>query len=123
MAKTTGFLTQLALMTWGLLMFLPDDLVDFDVDEDGNPIPAAEGPSVKKGESVEDHILRVPFVSAINNWADFFTKPLPAKQFVAMRDRMMNVPAVATTGGRCEERPLASSLGHGHVTLYSDQYL
>ena len=43
-------------------------------------------------ECVEDHKIRVPFVRSVDNLADFFTKPLPAKQFFAMRDRLMNVP-------------------------------
>ena len=43
-------------------------------------------------ELVENHRLRVPFVSTVNNIADFFTKALPPKQFLAMRDRIMNVP-------------------------------
>ena len=43
-------------------------------------------------ELVENHRLRVPFVSTVNNIADFFTKSLPPKQFTAMRDRIMNVP-------------------------------
>ena len=43
-------------------------------------------------ELVEDHKIRVPFVSTVNNIADFFTKALPPKTFVAMRDVIMNVP-------------------------------
>ena len=43
-------------------------------------------------EMVEDMRIRVPFVSTIDNLADFFTKPLPAKSFYAMRDQIMNVP-------------------------------
>ena len=58
-------------------------------------------------ELVEQHRIRVPFVSTVNNIADFFTKPLPKKQFIAMRDRIMNsapthhsaVPAVSARGG------------------------
>ena len=42
-------------------------------------------------ELVENHRIRVPFVASANNLADFFTKPLPPKTFVAMRDRIMNV--------------------------------
>ena len=42
-------------------------------------------------ELVEAHRIRVPFVSTVDNIADFFTKALPPKQFVAMRDRIMNV--------------------------------
>ena len=44
-------------------------------------------------ECVENHRIRVPFVSTVDNLADFFTKPLPAKTFFAMRDKLMNVPA------------------------------
>ena len=43
-------------------------------------------------ELVEDHRIRVPFVSTVNNLADFFTKALPAKKFYAMRDHIMNIP-------------------------------
>ena len=43
-------------------------------------------------ELVEDHKIRVPFVSTVNNIADFFTKALPPKTFFAMRDVIMNVP-------------------------------
>ena len=43
-------------------------------------------------ECVEDGRLRVPFVSTVDNMADFFTKPLPAKSFFRMRDIIMNVP-------------------------------
>ena len=53
-------------------------------------------------ELVEQHRIRVPFVSTVNNLADFFTKALPPKQFAAMRDRIMNVPGVPATGGRCD---------------------
>ncbi len=42
-------------------------------------------------ECVENLELTVPFVSTANNMADFFTKPLAAKQFFAMRDHIMNV--------------------------------
>ena len=52
-------------------------------------------------ELVENHRLRVPFVSTVNNIADFFTKALPPKQFEAMRDRIMNVPSHDATGGSC----------------------
>ena len=58
-------------------------------------------------EMVEDMRIRVPFVSTVDNLADFFTKPLPAKSFYPMRDKIMNVPArislapsrVRSTGG------------------------
>ena len=44
-------------------------------------------------ECVENLELRVPFVSTIDNMADFFTKPLPPKTFYRMRNAIMNVPA------------------------------
>ena len=50
-------------------------------------------------ECVENHRLRVPFVRTADNLADFFTKPLPARTFFAMRDIIMNVPSHASTGG------------------------
>ena len=43
-------------------------------------------------ECVENMQLRVPFVGTADNAADFFTKPLAAKAFYALRDRLMNVP-------------------------------
>ena len=52
-------------------------------------------------ELVEDLQITVPFVASADNLADFFTKPLKSKQFVAMRDIIMNVapddesPAIA----------------------------
>ena len=42
-------------------------------------------------ELVEDHVIRVPFVSSTENLADFFTKALDGKTFFAMRDQIMNV--------------------------------
>ena len=51
-------------------------------------------------ELVEDHRLRVPFVSTVDNLADFFTKALKPSVFYPMRDRVMNVPRVESTGGR-----------------------
>ena len=43
-------------------------------------------------EMVEEMRLRVPYVNTVDNLADFFTKPLPPKQFTLMRDTIMNVP-------------------------------
>ena len=43
-------------------------------------------------ECVENMQLRVPFVRTLDNMADFFTKPLCAKNFFRMRDVLMNVP-------------------------------
>ena len=42
-------------------------------------------------ELVEDGKIVVPFVSSAENLADFFTKPLPAAKFFALRDKIMNV--------------------------------
>ena len=42
-------------------------------------------------ELVEEHKIRCPFVSTVDNLADFFTKPLRASVFFPMRDRIMNV--------------------------------
>lgn len=50
-------------------------------------------------ELVEDHRLRVSFVRSTDNLADFFTKPLPGKQFKAMRDIIMNAPGTHARGG------------------------
>ena len=52
-------------------------------------------------ELVEENRIRVPYVNTADNLADFFTKPLPAKQFFAMRNRIMNVdgPCVGSQGG------------------------
>lgn len=41
-------------------------------------------------ECVENMKLVVPFVATHENMADFFTKPLPPKQFFALRNRIMN---------------------------------
>lgn len=41
-------------------------------------------------ECIEDMKIVVPFVSSADNIADFFTKPLPHKQFFALRNRIMN---------------------------------
>jgi hypothetical protein len=43
-------------------------------------------------ECVERLQLRVPFVSTVDNMADFFTKPLPPKTFWRMRNDIMNMP-------------------------------
>ena len=41
-------------------------------------------------DMVEKFEINVPFVRTANNWADFFTKPLKAKAFRAMRRIIMN---------------------------------
>ena len=50
------------------------------------------GTSIYLRELVEEHRVRVPFVSKVDNIADFFTKPLRANMFYPMRDRIMSVP-------------------------------
>ena len=57
-------------------------------------------------ECVEEGRMRVPFVRTAENMADFFTKPLPAKTFFFLRDRIMNVPASTKP-----DRPLAERAG------------
>jgi hypothetical protein len=42
-------------------------------------------------ELVEEHRITVPFVASADNLADFFTKPLSARVFFPMRDRIMNI--------------------------------
>ena len=42
-------------------------------------------------EQIESLEITVPFVRSADNCADLFTKPLPAKQFFTLRDRIMNV--------------------------------
>ena len=49
-------------------------------------------------EAVEDLRLVVPFVSTIDNMADFFTKPLKPADFFRMRDAIMNVPSRPSLG-------------------------
>ena len=44
-------------------------------------------------EAVERMQISVPLVATADNLADFFTKPLPAKRFFALRDVIMNVPS------------------------------
>ena len=44
-------------------------------------------------EMVENMRIQVPYVNTVDNLADFFTKPLPARVFVPMRDAIMNSPA------------------------------
>ena len=43
-------------------------------------------------ELVENGEVTVPYVNTHDNLADFFTKPLAWKQFVKLRDVIMNVP-------------------------------
>ena len=42
-------------------------------------------------DMVEKFELRVPLVSTVNNYADFFTKPLKSKAFFALRNKIMNI--------------------------------
>ena len=41
-------------------------------------------------DMVEKMEIRVPLVRSEDNWSDFFTKPLPEKQFIALRALLMN---------------------------------
>eukprot|EP00965_Chrysotila_dentata_P046691 1550563-Pleurochrysis_carterae.AAC.1 len=41
-------------------------------------------------EKVEDLQITVPFLRSVDNLADFFTKPLPPRLFLPMRDVIMN---------------------------------
>ena len=43
-------------------------------------------------ELVELNQLVVPFVSSVDNLADFFTKPIKPVRFFSLRDKIMNVP-------------------------------
>ena len=54
-------------------------------------------------ELVEVGEIVVPYVKSDDNLADFFTKPLTAKRFFTIRDKIMNVPR------RDHEQP------HAHV--------
>ena len=45
----------------------------------------------RRRELVEAKRINVPFVNSVDNLADFFTKPLDARVFYPMRDRIMNV--------------------------------
>jgi hypothetical protein len=47
-------------------------------------------------ELVEEHKIRVPFVSTVDNLADFFTKVIEGPQFFSLRDRVMNIPPAAS---------------------------
>ena len=42
-------------------------------------------------DMVEKFELRVPLVSTVNNYADFFTKPLKSKAFFGLRNKIMNI--------------------------------
>ena len=46
-------------------------------------------------EMVENGEIVVPYVNSDDNLADFFTKPMTAKRFFSMRDKIMNVRALA----------------------------
>ena len=47
-------------------------------------------------ELVEEHKIRVPFVSTVDNLADFFTMVIEGPQFFALRDAIMNMPPAAS---------------------------
>ena len=51
-------------------------------------------------ECVEEQKITVPYVNTVDNLADFFTKPLDAKDFFRMRDIIMNVPKYSAYMGR-----------------------
>ena len=53
----------------------------------------------------QEHVIRVPFVSTVDNIADFFTKPLKSRDFFRMRDIIMNVPARARANSASERAP------------------
>ena len=57
-------------------------------------------------ELVEDGLLTVPYVSTTSNMADFFTKPLAAAQFFALRNLIMNF-----------ERPVPSESVRAHARV------
>jgi hypothetical protein len=61
-------------------------------------------------ECIERMQLRVPFVSTVDNLADFFTKPLPSKQFFAMRDTLMNVPMHVRHVANCARPPAGEKI-------------
>ena len=44
---------------------------------------------------VEQGEIVVPYVNSDDNLADFFTKPLQAKKFFGLRDKIMNVRALS----------------------------
>ena len=57
-------------------------------------------------ELVEDGLLTVPYVSTTSNMADFFTKPLAAAHFFALRNLIMNF-----------ERPVPSESVRAHARV------
>ena len=42
-------------------------------------------------DMVEKFELRVPLVSTVNNYTNFFTKPLKSKAFFGPRNKIMNI--------------------------------
>ena len=70
-------------------------------------------------ECVENHSLRVPFVSTVDNFADFFTKALAGPQFFKLRDAIMNIgprsgaPPVMRLRGGVENRSGSSVTERG----------
>ena len=57
-------------------------------------------------ELVENGLLTVPYVHTASSMADFFTKPLSAAQFYALRNRTMNF-----------ERPVPDESTRGHARM------
>ena len=51
-------------------------------------------------ELVEENRISVPFVSTVDTMADFFTKPLKARKFFAMRDAIMDAACIDSTVSR-----------------------
>ena len=68
-------------------------------------------------ELVEQQRIVVPYVATDDNLADFFTKPLVAKKFFALRDKIMNnpfpspslEPGISSRGGVVESEPVPPS--------------
>ena len=56
---------------------------------------AAGGEASKSADAARRRLeakeLRVPLVSTVNNYADFFTKPLKSKAFFGLRNKIMNI--------------------------------
>ena len=55
-------------------------------------------------ELVEDQSIVVPYVSTVDNMADFFTKVLPPRSFYRLRDQIMNVSPTMTSSARSLRR-------------------
>jgi hypothetical protein len=74
-------------------------------------------------ELVEEGILRVPFVSTKDNWADFFTKPLDANRFIELRSHIMNTrnaDAAAASAYTARVRAVRGGVESRHVAFRCD---